>query len=269
MIDQMETMLDFGGRRLALTPDGSTCIVGSWGERGTGQRGLAAYSVPYGRLLWNRSDIRRIQSVAASGSGREIYCGVENTHVYIIEASTGTTLSTVRSARKIFGSRYTPHRLVAQKERYTVCGATEFHISPLSFALLDAAFSSDAVCLAEPRNALRPREHPGGVRLLDIETGEQRWYLDLRAIRVAFNSADENFYCIAATESEPRRRSLIRLAGSAADCVRMLVFDHCGEAAFTPSGQALITAKGDVYETSSGVLLTHLDFPQRDYPDPD
>ena len=59
---------------------------------------------------------------------------------------------------KNFVVQYTSHKLIVQKGRYVVRGDSEFDIPPLSFALLDAVFSPDALCLSEPGNALRSSE---------------------------------------------------------------------------------------------------------------
>src|ERR1017187_8983145 len=146
-LGEFETMLDFGGSRLALTPDGSICVVGAWGQPGRGARGLAAYSIPDGRILWNRKDIRHIQYVRLSGTGREIYCGVEGSAAHIIETASGDPIRRLKSAKQIVGSRYTPHQLVVQRGKYLVLGKHEFEIFPLSFGCLDAAFSPEAVCI--------------------------------------------------------------------------------------------------------------------------
>ena len=260
-------MLDFGGRRLALTPDGRTCIVGAWGQRGRGPRGLAAYSIPDGKLLWNREDIHHIQYVTLSGSGREIYCGVEGSFAHIIDAATGEQLGRVRSAIKIVGSRYTSHKLNVKKGGYLVNGESEFEILPLSFALLDAVFSPEALCLSEPKNALHPREEVGGIRLIDLATAEQLWYLDLGSNHLAFNSSDRSFYCVDVARTAPHNRSLIRLASSLLECEQVVALGRCWQEAFSPSGSVLVTNQGDVYQTSTGALLSQLDFPKRDYPD--
>jgi hypothetical protein len=115
-LGEFETVLDFGGQRMALTPNGMVCIAGSWGRRRKGRRGLAAYSVPNGTLLWLREDIPHIQSVRLSGSGEQIYCGVEGSSAHIIETATGQTLQRIRAATEIIGSPYTEHKLIVQKQ---------------------------------------------------------------------------------------------------------------------------------------------------------
>ena len=66
-IGELETILDFGGRRLALAAGGSICITGSWTQ------GLAAYLVPNGECLWRRSDLVRVQAyIERIGSGNQL-----------------------------------------------------------------------------------------------------------------------------------------------------------------------------------------------------
>ena len=284
-LGEFETMLDFGGTRLALTPDGSACIVGGWSQRGRGPRGLGAYSVPDGKLLWNRDEIRHIQHVTVSGDGKEIYCGVEGTSAYVLDAATGETLSRVRGATAIIGSHCTSHTLIVRKQPdpvkprsdpestrpnrpgYLLRGPSQIQIPAHSFALLDAAFSPNVICISEPNDVLHPRENIGGVRFYDLATGDQLCYLDLGTNRVAYNSADRRFYCVAVTSVDPNNRSLVRLAGNILQCDQVLILENCWEAAFSPSGQRLVTVHGDVYETATGAQISSLEFPQLDYPD--
>jgi hypothetical protein len=155
---------------------------------------------------------------------------------------------------------------LCKKGRYLVHGENEFDIPPLSFALSDAVFSPGALCLSEPKNALHPREEAGGIRLIDLATAEPQWYLDLHSSHLTFNLSDQRFYCVALADRASPSHSLIRLASSLLECEPVLELGRSwGE--FTPSGRVLVTAQGDVYQTSTGALLSHLDFPQRVYPD--
>ena len=66
---EFETVLDFGGRRLALSSDGSCCIAGAYNRDG-----VAAYDTNTGRVLWSRRDLKKVQyvsfSAAFAGFGR-------------------------------------------------------------------------------------------------------------------------------------------------------------------------------------------------------
>ena len=253
-LSEFETILDFGGRRLALTPDGSVCIAGSF------HHGLAAYSVPEGRLLWHRKDIRKVQRITLNSSGRELYCGVEGPSVFILETDTGTSLGKVARASSIIASHVSFHRLIVRRgDSYLVEGDRELEIPAASFSLLDAAFSSEAVCISEPRT---------GIRCIDLASGNLVWhYKTLGANHIAFNSSDQRFYCVGGLDTKPHSSSLIRLANTFLECDRVAELNQSSTEAFTPSGAVLVTKEGEVYETSSGNLLAVLEFPQCDYPD--
>jgi len=137
LLGELETILDFGGRRLALTPDGRICIAGSY------HRGLAAYSVPDGRLLWHRRELRKVQLVNLSASGSEIYCGDDRPSVHIIETATGNSLGKIARADRIVPSQVGPHQLVSRRRGgYTVRGVDELEIPGMSSTLRDNAFPS-------------------------------------------------------------------------------------------------------------------------------
>ena len=191
-LGEFETILDFGGRRLALTPDGRICIACSF------HHGLAAYSVPDGRVLWHRRDFRKVQQVTLSASGREIYCGVDESLVHIVEAETGSALGKVARASEIVSSQVSPHELVVKRDKYVVQGPGELEIPTNSFALLDAAFSPESVCLSEPKT---------GIRCIDLASGSLLWHhKTLGANDLAFNPSDKQFYCVGSLDTTQNGR---------------------------------------------------------------
>jgi hypothetical protein len=253
-VGEFETVLDFGGRRLVLAAEGSICIAGSW------KRGLAAYSVPDGRCLWWRSDLKHVQVLTLGASAKEVNCGFEDRPLAVIDVKTGTTLKTVKDASRIICSRFGLCALERQRSRYRVVGEHVFDIAPMSFALVDGAFSPEAVCIAEPH---------AGIRCIELVSAEQLWHhKPLWSRHLTFCESDYNFYCAAKNNTEPHELSLLRLAPRLIDCDQMAFVGLVADEAFSQSGNVLVTTRGDVYETASGRVLAELDFPQRDYPDP-
>ena len=252
-IAEFETVLDFGGRRLVLAAAGSLCVTGSW------DRGLSAYSVPDGACIWRRPDLTKIQLLTLSPSGREINCGFDKRPLAVIDASTGNTVRTVKNALRIFCSRLSSYEFVQERKIYRIVGNHISEIPAMSFALVDAALSPEAVCLSESKP---------GIRCIELKSGEQLWYNPyLGTNHVAFCAADFNFYCVAMENSPPHDCSLVRLAPNIMNCDQTAFIGPCWEAAFSQSGNVLITMRGDVFETSTGRLLSQLNFPQREYPD--
>src|SRR5882724_12685751 len=58
----IDTTLDFGGRRLAISNDGSTLIAGAYQVHG-----IAAYSCDTGKELWRRKDLKKVQQINFNG----------------------------------------------------------------------------------------------------------------------------------------------------------------------------------------------------------
>jgi len=183
--------------------------------------------------------------------------GLKKGPLAVIDVTTGGVLKTVPHARSIFASRFGLYDFVQEQEKYRIAGEHTSEIPPMSLALHDAALSPEAVCFSE-----------AGIRCIELESGQQRWHHSrLAANRLAFCAADFNFYCLAMTNTPPQDCSLVRLAPNLIDCDQVAFIGPCWEAAFSQSGNILVTMRGDVYETSTGQLLRQLDFPQRDYPD--
>lgn len=253
-LGEFESVLDFGGRRLALAQDGTICIAGSWTQ------GLAAYAVPDGRILWQRKDIRKIQNVNMSASGQIVFCGVESNCVLALDVRTGSEVSKLARALEVIPSQYGPHELVVKRDRYLIRGRDDIEIPAASFALHTAAFSPDRLCLSEPR---------AGSRCISIQTGETLWrHGSIHFNHAAFDCSDQQFYCVAGFETDPYEAFLVRLASELERCDVLVAFGRkCWTEAFTPSGRFVVTASGEVYETSTGTLRARLKFPEREYPD--
>jgi hypothetical protein len=252
-IGEFETTLDFGGTRLVLAADGNICITGSW------TAGLAAYSVPAGTLLWHRPDFVEIQHLTIDASGRKLYCGFDSRPLAVVEVETGSVAGTIEGALSVVFSRTGSDRLVVERSRYRIEGDHDLDIRPLSFAVLDVALSPEAVCISEPK---------AGIRCVELRSGALLWHHPrLGSNHLTFAASDYEFYCVALTDAQPHEASLVRLAPSLLDCDLVAPIGPCWEAAFARSGNTLITTRGNVYETSTGRVLTELKFPQRDYPD--
>jgi hypothetical protein len=186
-IGEFETVLDFGGRRLALAAGGSICVTGSW------THGLAAYSVPDGGCLWQRPDLVQVQLLTLSASGQEVNCGFEKRPLAVIDVKTGTIVRTVKNASRIVCSRFGSCQLVQERKRYRVVGEHAFEIAAMSFSLHDAALSPEAVCISVAE---------AGVRCIELTSGNQLWHHpDLWTNHLALATADFNFYCVAMMHS--------------------------------------------------------------------
>ena len=151
--------------------------------------------------------------------------------------------------------------MTSRQCRYLIRGERELEIPAASFALHNAAFSPESVCLSEPR---------AGNRCIDLATGELLWHhKTVRFSHAAFNASNRRFYCVTGFDTDPYENFLVGLAANFEECnIVVELGRRSGTEAFTPSGELVVVAAGDVYETVSGALLGRLEFPQTEYPDP-
>src|SRR5262249_53011675 len=151
-----------------------------------------------------------LQEITLSSSGKEIYCGLENKPLLIIAVADGATVDKIPGAAVVIVGPSSAHRIIARKDRYMIDGPNQFDIAAMSFGLLSAALSPSAACIAEPN---------AGVRCIDLVSGKVLWHhKDLGADHLAFNTADQRFYCVSVRSKPVVARSLIRLAENLVDC---------------------------------------------------
>jgi hypothetical protein len=251
-LGQFETILDFGGERLILSGDAETCVAGSW------KRGIAAYSVPDGKMLWHRKELSRVQRMARR-SGMEIYCSFDKRPLLTLDAKSGKNLEMIADASAAFQSRLHSYRLLVLGKKYLVQGDNQLEIRAHSFTIWGAAFSQDSVCISEP---------DAGIRCIALDSGEELWrHEGLESDVITFNETDGQFYCVAQRKPSTQGCSLIRLAKNLVECDQVTALGQSAKMVFDPTGKVLIASDGRVRDTSTGSLLTRLDFPQCDYPE--
>jgi len=61
------TIMSPGGTRLAVTPDGKTCIAAAYHVEG-----IAGYAASTGAEVWRRKDLKKTQTLRVSLDGRRV-----------------------------------------------------------------------------------------------------------------------------------------------------------------------------------------------------
>ena len=54
LISEFDTVLDFGGERIAVNGDGTQCVVASYSGRG-----ISMHDISTGSVVWSRKDIKK------------------------------------------------------------------------------------------------------------------------------------------------------------------------------------------------------------------
>ena len=136
-LSEFDTVLDFGGKRLALNPSGDSCVAASWKK---GKRdGVACYDTQSGHAIWSRPDLRHVQGLRFSPLGDAVWCWIEAGPVQRLDARTGLTLEKIRAVQDVVESPSSDHSLHLRRADFLFGGVKKVRIPRLTYALLDAA----------------------------------------------------------------------------------------------------------------------------------
>jgi hypothetical protein len=137
---ELDTVLDFGGQRLALCGAETPIVVaGAW-ER----HGICGYA-PDGTRLWQRKDLRQPQHISPAAGGALVVACFDQRPLHVLDAVSGETRATVRAVGATTTAR-SPRSALAR------CTGT---LS--SLAQTTGRFAGGRLSMASP--ASRPQPH--------------------------------------------------------------------------------------------------------------
>lgn len=260
-IAEFRTVFCSGARNLAFAPSGATLAAGLSRDRGK----VAAYGVPSGAVLWERKVIYP-SLLRFHPSGDSIFCSSADRSSFRLDVHTGATLEVMEGVSQYiegpYGdtlsvparSRNQPFRLIAKE--------CTFEIERLSFGLLDAQFSPDAICLTEAR---------GPVRCMNCTDGTQRWRFDPGAdshvLRLHYSLEIDAFFGVMWHLVKGGCRCLVQFDARSGACKRICDLVDSWEEVFVEGVNQLVTSAGEVRALTNGALVGRLAFPVREYPD--
>ncbi len=255
---QLETNLDFGGVRLALSMKNVSCLTASY-ERD----GLACYDILKGSLCWQREDLQKIQKIVLSANERYLYCCFDENPCQVVDVITGQTCNEFRGANRIWVSHF--GELTLQEGQHLrvidLAGEERFSVSPDSFAVLDADFSRDHLCLSESGES---------VRIFELESGAEVWRYsppeNQHVLKVASSNGDSIFHGIQWNYETGGPETLLRfcLDNEEPEFIREL--DSAWEVEFCRKGTKFLTSAGELIECQTGDTAMKFEFPQKEYP---
>jgi WD40 repeat protein len=248
----IETTLDFGGLRLAISRDGRTVVVGAYQVHG-----IAAYSGETGAELWRRKDLKKVQQLNFNGDDSRVLCCFDSGPCESLNAQTGKSGKSLRGVRGAWESPYAPARLLRRSRDYTLAGpeGSMATVPAASFGALSVAFSKSLVCLSEAG---------GPVRALDLSSGTERWRhtppRGTHFLRVAFVESSETFVGVSWCFARAGSLLLQRFEPDGSGVV-LADIGRSTKMEFASRGEWLITDAGSVYESISGKQAGSLPFP--------
>jgi outer membrane protein assembly factor BamB len=256
---QFETPLEFGGRRLALSNDGSLCAAASW--RGGRRGGVAGYEAQTGIAVWHRPKLAETQSLSFSADGAGLWYMPDTGSTLRLDVRTGATVEKLVGVRRVFEDPRGSARLLVRNRGLCLKASTGIvRIKPQK--VLDAVLDGTRVCVSEMGSLLRCFDYAGAeLWRFDAGTGSH-------VIRVWSEPSLDYYYGVtlnyAAQKYQPRLLIFDRNSGSH----EVLAAINSGEVAATAKLDRLVTRNGTIYRMSDGADLGRLQFPQREYADP-
>jgi WD40 repeat protein len=236
----LQTNLDFGGRRLAISPDGNFCAVGAYNRYG-----ISLYSVNNGSLLWNRKDLKKVQWLDFNLFDGNVIVGIDEKPLHVLDLMTGNTLETVRGVKAKWISCYDDFYLLKKAASLNLYRNNKLValLERTSFAVLSVAFSKDKVIVSEAG---------GPISAYLLTSGDLAWrnYPNVGShfINLNYNNATSKVYGVlwAYDKGGPRFLCSIDLtSGTVLD--KLQLNEQTTEAIFSKRGSYLITSTGDIY----------------------
>ncbi len=266
-----DSIMDFGGRRLAISPDGQQCAAGAYHAHG-----LAMYDAGSGELLWQRKDLKKVQQLQFSKQDPVLLACFERGPAHVLDLSSGATLRTMRGISRIEESPFGRFRIVCRSGRYEILD-DERHVrigqrGPGDF--YEATFTPSSVVLCEFELTGKPmeelpsiREQLHGAACFSLEDGRSLWRhmfpTGINVQRFGFaesvgeivsvtwpyvRGGDKNLVCFDKDTGEIRREF-------------GLLKGPLSETEFARRGNLLITSAGEVINVAERKVAQRLDFP--------
>jgi hypothetical protein len=133
---------------LCEASDRLVVVAGAW-ER----HGVVAYDGMTGEQLWQRRDFKQVQRLSPVADGSRVAVGMARNSTHVVDATTGLTSMRVRAVDDLWQSPGQGIALAGAYQHASLYNSESWRriwSAPIAgFAILDAAFSSDSVAVAD------------------------------------------------------------------------------------------------------------------------
>jgi hypothetical protein len=262
---ELDTILDFGGQRLALCGTETPIIVaGAW-ER----HGICGYA-PDGTQLWQRKDLRQPQHISPAAGGTLVVACFDQRPMHVLAAGSGETVATVRAVRRFYDSPFTDIGLgevyghVALIDRHDWKVQWKAQID--GFATLSGAAAPDAFAVGGGGGFGRHGWSTSWVSCFST-AGEELWRWacppEVNCPALAWDDAAAQWLGVLNHVNNEQPDTLVRWSADG-HVIGELPLALLADYAFLPGGRHLVTSDGAVRETREGGVLWELPNPDDD-----
>jgi len=246
---EINTVLDFGGKRLALVQESGFCLLSAASFYGP----VNGYDLE-GNVIWSRNDLVGVQQVTAMPNASEPMIGVgsDDQPYRILSARDGKEIIKLDGIKEVYATNATTQMLAITPRRF-LC-LLDLYSTPIwkrplkSFGVLHGCLSSKEVAYSEAG---------GAMYCLDLR-GRQKWMLspekDHHFLRVAWSQATGRWMAIDWDYENGGPKRL--LEASQAETPKLVAsLGEPAESEFFATGDRLITSNGDIFDTHSGQVI--------------
>lgn len=258
LVAELDTVLDFGGHRLALCEaDGAPVVVaGAW-ER----HGVCAYAAD-GTRLWQRKDLRQPQHLSPAAGGELLAACFEEGPMHVVRAGSGETVAKVRGIGRFYASRFAGVGLGEGYAEVALVGTDDWKVrwkAPIEgFAILSAAAAPAAFAVGDVVEF-----DSGGrssVTCLDL-AGDALWNwsapADTNCAALGWDDDAAEWVGLLNHIDNERPDTLVRWSPDG-ELLSERPLDLFEDYAFLPGGRHLVTSDGAVRDTRDGSVIWQL-----------
>nr|WP_295934629.1 hypothetical protein [uncultured Dyadobacter sp.] len=247
VISEFDTILDFGGRRLAISEDGLICLCGSWDRYG-----ICAYETSTGKLIWQRKDLKKVQHIQnLSAHTDQVFAQFEMGPSRSLDIYTGAEIQKFPGIEYLVDAKDVPIDVIGKGRSILVLDRltrkTIASVPTRSFAILDIVISDDSFLVSESG---------GPLSCYDISTGAYKWRIpankDGHFLRACFHPILEEFVGVSWPFLNGGNKKLKCIDKNTGEITNELVIDCPVETEFALSGQALVTSDRKVIDIQRG-----------------
>lgn len=234
------TVLEFGGRRLALDREARRCFAAAYHVYG-----LACYDTEDGEVCWSRRDLKKAQGLRPSIDGSGIYVFFDQGPAQFLDAKNGKTTDRHRGVRDIVESPFGAVDLFSRSklELRSRDGSLRAALDRSTFALLSASFSPSCVATSEGG---------GPVRWFDLESGRELWRYKSKpgchVLEVGYCSSTESFYGVEWPYEHGGPKTLLRFDQQSRSATVVALVGTPAETSFCVGGECLLTSDGFLFQ---------------------
>lgn len=243
-----DTVLDFGGTRLALVPGERPVVITAAYHK----RGVAAYDARTGAISWQRKDLKHVQDVrwlAGAKASPQIEVGFDADPLLVLDTRSGITLTSFEGVREAWAHPYATLAVQVAKGSVKLCSLPEWTVlweQPLrSFAVLSAAIGPSSLAFSEAGGPLRCFDFEG--RCLWERTSDKGSHV----LEVAWSEASGSWVAVEWPYETGGARVLLALDANGI-LINKRMLGMVSTCKLFAGGRYLVTSAGQVIDVETG-----------------